>query len=141
MQLMLAAHLSCKLYMCAGAGLHTTAAPIDVLDGLLTASNRSRLPHHGQAPILGYATKVHALCYVTRFRHVLYLDSDALPLMQPEKFFGIAQYSTHGNFFWPDNFVQHMMRHTLYLRHGLQPPWESVPYFLSTESGQIVIDR
>jgi hypothetical protein len=127
--------------MCADAGLHSPAAPVDVLDGL-SANFTSRTPHyHPQAPISGYATKVHALCYVTRFRHVLYLDSDALPVLQPEKFFELRQYAAHGNLFWPDNFVQHIMQPNFYLRHGIRPPWELDASFLSTESGQIVLDR
>ncbi len=45
--------------------------------------------------------KVFALLH-SRFREVLLLDSDSLPLRDPAALFASPQYLRDGNLFWPD---------------------------------------
>jgi hypothetical protein len=84
------------------AGINSTEAPIWYIDGEETvAAMKGNLSHHRSDAPLGYATKVHALAYVTRFREVLMVDSDCTLLVAPEAMFRIPEYVNHGNLFWP----------------------------------------
>ena len=98
------------------------------------------------------------------------LDADSQPLQDPVKFFEAHNYKTHGSLFWPDyqsaggqvvssagwstSFVVFMQadtgqlcyflqspQATLYELHGLTPPWVDNEGWMTTESGQFLIDR
>lgn len=49
----------------------------------------------------GYKLKVWAL-YNAPFREVIFLDSDSMPLQDPEILFDLDIYQKHGSIFWPD---------------------------------------
>jgi hypothetical protein len=82
--------------------LNSTTAPTWYIDGNQVVEElRGQLSHHRSDAPLGYATKVHALAYVTRFREVLMVDSDCTLLVRPEDMFDIPEYQHSGNLFWP----------------------------------------
>lgn len=99
----------------------------------------------------GYSFKVYALVYVTTFDDVLMLDSDNLPLQNPEGLFSSPQYLTNGNSFWPDWWQRSRTEpipHSLdvdpfaYNTFGLPAPWEDgAEPMTATESGMLMLDR
>ena len=79
---------------------------------------------------------------------VLMLDSDNLPLVNPETLFESKGYKKHGNLFWPDYWdaIQGnqpgWLTDSAYTLFGLNPPWQEDPSgFATTETGQILINR
>lgn len=76
------------------------------------------------------------------------LDSDNLPLVNPETLFESKGYKKHGNLFWPDYWdaIQGnqpgWLTDSAYTLFGLNPPWQEDPSgFATTETGQILINR
>ena len=76
------------------------------------------------------------------------LDSDNLPLVNPETLFESKGYKKHGNLFWPDYWdaIQGnqpgWLSDSAYTLFGLDPPWQEDPSgFATTETGQILINR
>jgi hypothetical protein len=53
----------------------------------------------------GFKAKVLAL-YAAPYRHVLLLDSDSVPLVDPARLFASKTYVEHGNVFWPDRWCE-----------------------------------
>jgi hypothetical protein len=78
--------------------------------------------------------KVYATLH-SRFRHVILLDADNVPLVDPQTLLDLPEYGTKGAIFWPDNHM-HLSR---------SPVWQlfDVPYReeLEVESGQLVVDK
>ncbi|KAL3146379.1 hypothetical protein ABBQ32_003064 [Trebouxia sp. C0010 RCD-2024] len=99
----------------------------------------------------GYSFKVYALVHVTTFDDVLMLDSDNLPLQNPEGLFSSPQYLTNGNSFWPDWWQRSRTEPIPYLldvdpfaynTFGLPAPWEiGADPMTATESGMLMLDR
>jgi hypothetical protein len=95
---------------------------------------------HGCTRLDSWETKAFAIAH-SRFREVLYLDADNVPLANPEPLFDAAPYREHGALFWPDR----------YTGRGTQREWLrreawsvcGVPYRVEPEleSGQILVDR
>jgi Mannosyltransferase putative len=84
--------------------------------------------------LFGWEVKPYAIIH-SRFREVLFLDADNVPLVNPEFLFETPEYREMGAIFWPD-------------RGPVEPEksiWEisRVPYRHepSFESGQIVVDK
>lgn len=82
----------------------------------------------------GWECKVYAVLH-SPFRHVVMLDADNVPLIDPALLLGLPEYSATGTIFWPDN----------HSHPQDSPVWElfRVPYRheLEVESGQLVIDK
>ncbi|WIA35119.1 hypothetical protein OEZ86_003600 [Tetradesmus obliquus] len=91
--------------------------------------------------ITGFATKVHALAYVTSFQQVLMLDADSLPLLNPEQLFHSEPFAAAGNLFWPDFWGHLWMDGAFFSKLGQAVPWEQDATFHSAESGQVLFDR
>jgi hypothetical protein len=96
---------------------------------------------------LGFASKVFALVFVTRFAEALLLDADSLPLACPsDALFESAAFRKHGNVFWPDFWRNAWVDPGIYKRFGAaRPPWEEDGAkggdFRLAESGQLMLDR
>ena len=99
----------------------------------------------------GYSFKAYVLAFVTNFDEVLLLDSDNLPLQNPEALFESAQYRKQGNSFWPDWWQRTKTQQVpffldvdpfAYNTFGLQAPWEIDDQPMNvTESGTMLLDR
>ena len=99
----------------------------------------------------GYSFKAYVLAFVTTFDEVLVLDSDNLPLQNPEGLFSSLQYLKKGCSFWPD-WWQRSKTQTIpfwldvdpfaYNTFGLAAPWEVTDHpMTATESGTMMLDR
>lgn len=82
----------------------------------------------------GWELKVLALIY-SRFRHVILLDADNVPVRDPAFLLDSPEYQEHGALFWPDNAGMGFKREVLGLlgmaKAGRRP----------VESGQVVVDK
>lgn len=82
----------------------------------------------------GWELKCYSIVH-TRFREVLLLDADNVPLRDPEDLFETAQYKSTGAVFWPD-------RGRLGASHQIWEILELAPRDAPEfESGQIVLDK
>eukprot|EP00887_Chlorella_sp_A99_P000982 scaffold5.g982.t1 len=81
----------------------------------------------------GWKIKAAAL-YHAPYRHVLYLDSDSMPLLDPSALFASAAYGRHGALFWPDIWCGSP---DLYRVLGMP----EIGRQRQTESGQLALDR
>lgn len=79
----------------------------------------------------------------SKFREVLFLDADSVPLRDPTELFGWENYHEHGSIFWPDlvpadraRYCQTWIHEYVWRLFGL--PFQSEPDF---ESGQFLIDK
>lgn len=99
----------------------------------------------------GFSFKAYVLAFVTTFDEVLLLDSDNLPLLNPEGLFSSPQYLKRGSSFWPD-FWQRTRTQDIpflldvdpfaYNTFGIPAPWEVSNHPMNaTESGTMIIDR
>ncbi len=99
----------------------------------------------------GYSFKAYVLAFVTKFDEVLVLDSDNLPLQNPEALFESPQYLKKGSSFWPDWWQRSRTQQIpffldvdpfAYSTFGLQAPWEVSDHpMTATESGTMMLDR
>lgn len=99
----------------------------------------------------GYSFKAYVLAFVTKFDEVLVLDSDNLPLQNPEALFESPQYLKKGSSFWPDWWQRSRTQQIpffldvdpfAYNTFGLQAPWEVSDHpMTATESGTMMLDR
>eukprot|EP00891_Asterochloris_glomerata_P004322 jgi/Astpho2/4322/fgenesh1_pg.00065_%23_12_t len=108
--------------------------------------------HHRRAPLKGWALKAFAL-HATKFTDVLLLDSDCLPVRNPDLLFDSPEYATYGSMLWPDVFAQGLevvsgIEPQLWHLLGLEAPWQhhvrpssETKYFLYAESGQVLLNR
>jgi ADP-heptose:LPS heptosyltransferase len=86
--------------------------------------------------VRGWALKSYAILH-SRFREVLLLDADNVPVANPEILFETPQFKSTGAIFWPD--ISRRRTKTalsIWRNCGLRPPRE--PEF---ESGQIIVDK
>jgi hypothetical protein len=84
----------------------------------------------------GWALKPYAILY-SRFREVLFLDADNVPVVDPEFLFHTPQYREAGAIFWPDYEQPKKEKNAAIWRScGLRHPRER-----EFESGQIVVDK
>ena len=83
----------------------------------------------------GWELKAYAIVH-SRFKEVLLLDADNVPVADPEYLFNTIEFRTVGAVFWPD-----YMQHT----EGTKAIWQSCglscPETPEVESGQILIDK
>ncbi|HEV8325050.1 MAG TPA: hypothetical protein VG389_25775 [Myxococcota bacterium] len=82
----------------------------------------------------GWELKAYAILR-TGFRHVLLLDADNVPLVDPTFLFRGRQYAETGAIFWPD-FTRFAPDHAIWRLTGVA--WRDEPEF---ESGQICVDK
>jgi hypothetical protein len=93
---------------------------------------RKQYPH---ARLFGWELKPYAIQH-SRFREVLFLDADNVPVRDPSFLFETPQFQQHGTIFWPD--FGRLSRDRLAWRVFGNIPYRDEP---EVESGQIVIDK
>jgi hypothetical protein len=82
----------------------------------------------------GWELKPFAIIH-SRFREVLFLDADNVPVQDPTFLFQTQEYLEHGAIFWPD-FSRLSQRRQIWRLTGVS--YRDEPEF---ESGQIVVDK
>src|ERR1051325_9970608 len=82
----------------------------------------------------GFELKPYAILH-SRFREVLFLDADNVPVRNPEYLFELPEYLEHGAIFWPD-FGRLARTREIWSVCGVT--YRDEPEF---ESGQIVVDK
>ncbi|GLC38178.1 hypothetical protein PLESTB_001091100 [Pleodorina starrii] len=102
---------------------------------------------HGQSfDATSYSGKVYALIQ-SRFRQVLMIDADSLPLRDPATLFDDPRFVQYGSLFWPDAWTG-QAQSSVYGLYGIE--YGKAQRVLSggkgfgrrdTESGQLLIDR
>jgi ADP-heptose:LPS heptosyltransferase len=111
------------------------ARPLDVacIDGRRhrRAASANALPW---TRLGGFELKPYAIAH-SRFREVLFLDADNVPVRNPESLFDTVEYHAHGALFWPD-YGRLARSRPIWDVCGV--PYRDEPEF---ESGQIVIDK
>lgn len=88
----------------------------------------------------GWAIKM-AAAYLVPFQEVLYLDTDSVPLVQPETLFDLPDYKRTGSLFWPD---KPMTRPPIFddlIEMGLIDEGDAPKDMRQTEAGQWLLDR
>jgi hypothetical protein len=126
----------------AGRQATATGAPITLIDGkAVHQQHLAPLYPHQEVKLTGWVAKIHAICWVTTFQQVLYLDSDNLPLQDPAILFDSTQFKQHGFMIWPDFWHDLWIWPAVYRLLGLEAPWEDDPSALAAESGQLLFDR
>jgi hypothetical protein len=119
-------------------------ARITLIDGLKVQGQHigTLQPHPTDTKLTSWVAKVHALCWVTSFQQVLLLDSDNLPVQDPEVLFEVPEFNNNGFLIWPDFWHNLWMEPAVYRLLNLSVPWEVNPKgFLAAESGQMLLDR
>ncbi|MDB6032922.1 MAG: ADP-heptose:LPS heptosyltransferase-like protein [Verrucomicrobiales bacterium] len=84
--------------------------------------------------LTGYGLKPFALLH-NPYREVILLDSDNVPLFDPERLFETPEYENVGALFWPD---YGRLAPSRAIWHVCGVPYRDEPEF---ESGQIVVDK
>jgi hypothetical protein len=82
----------------------------------------------------GWPLKPYAIAH-SRFREVLYLDADTVPLVDPEQAFGWEAYRNNGLLLWPD-VVDIKATNPIWVRLGLTPVERA-----SIDSGVLLADK
>lgn len=82
----------------------------------------------------GWPLKPYAIAQ-SRFREVLYLDADTVPLVDPEQAFGWREYIDHGLLLWPDA-VDIKASNPVWARFALAPTERP-----SIDSGVLLVDK
>ena len=70
----------------------------------IRCTDASRFPvpaHHKASELASFGFKVFAM-YISTFRRALYLDSDNMPFILPEKLLADESFQRTGNLFWRD---------------------------------------
>ena len=117
---------------------------VTVLD-VSAAPLPAHLPALMRGGFSGYQAKVAAL-YLAPYRHVLWLDSDSMPLADPSTLFALPQYRAAGALFWPDRFCHGNASlwppqlNPALLYEGLGMPAPAAGEY-TTESGQFLLDK
>lgn len=89
----------------------------------------------------GWVLKAQMLS-ATSFEDVLVLDADNLPLADPTFLFDSPDYLASHNLFWPDFWSRNWHNPgPVYELLNLTEPWEAQPDLLTTESGQLLLNR
>ena len=81
-----------------------------------------------------WVLKPYAILH-SRFREIMLLDADNVPVQDPASLFSTTQYRETGALFWPD-FRRFDQDHPIWRACGV--PYRDEPEF---ESGQIVVDK
>ena len=89
---------------------------------------------HPARLLSGWPLKPYAMLH-SRFREVLFLDADNMPVVNPERLFDTAQFQATGAIFWPD-YGWLKPRPTAWQACGMMQRDER-----DFESGQIVMDK
>ena len=82
----------------------------------------------------GWPLKPYAIAH-SRFREVLYLDADTVPLVDPQIAFGWDEYRDNGLLLWPDR-VDIKASNPIWARLGLEPTEQA-----SIDSGVLLADK
>lgn len=82
----------------------------------------------------GWPLKPYAIAH-SRFREVLYLDADTVPLVDPQQAFGWEEYRDNGLVLWPD-IVDIKATNPIWARLGLEPVDRT-----SIDSGVMLADK
>ena len=96
----------------------------------------------------GFKAKILAL-YASPYQHVLLLDSDSVPLIDPALLFASEAYAKHGNVFWPDRWCEPVPLFDELIRGGNNDSNnnnnnnddDTPDNFRQTDSGQVLLDR
>lgn len=96
--------------------------------------------HFNKTSPNGLAIKLYCLLF-SRFKNILMLDADNLPLKDPRYLFHTHEFAKHGNLFWPDLWPTFLLKSEVYDVMGLENPKSTDPCFLETESGQFLLSR
>lgn len=110
------------------------AVDIEVVDARTVAAALPTPPRI----LNGWELKPFAVMH-SKFREVLYLDADCLPVVNPEFLFDTPEYRRHGAVFWPDlppNSKSEWLNGTCWYNFGLE--YRKEPAF---ETGQFLIDK
>jgi hypothetical protein len=83
----------------------------------------------------GWQSKPYAILH-SKFREVLFLDADNVPVVNPEFLFDTKQYRQTGAIFWPDYPSTSEEPEVVWKSCGLERPGTT-----EFESGQIVVDK
>lgn len=102
---------------------------VTFVDALVVARDHP-MRNLGGWQLKGYAVK-H-----TRFRHVLLLDSDCVPRVDPEPLFQSPEYLKHGAIFWPD-IRSNRPNNNIFSFLGLKYD----PRYIEVEAGQLMVDK
>jgi hypothetical protein len=89
---------------------------------------------HGAEVLGGWEMKAYALLH-SRFREILLLDADNVPIVDPEFLFDCEEFRRTGTVFWPD-LVRIRRDSPIWAMCGV--PYRDTP---SVESGQLLIDK
>ncbi|CAK0786177.1 hypothetical protein CVIRNUC_009390 [Coccomyxa viridis] len=101
----------------------------------------SKADTEGAKDTSGFQFKVFTLCYLTSFDEVLMLDSDNLPLRNPEDLFEAAEYRRSGTLFFSDWWdLAEWVKPQAYTAFGLPYPGQERA-LLAAESGQLLLNR
>jgi ADP-heptose:LPS heptosyltransferase len=90
--------------------------------------------HHPVRHLGGWELKPYAILH-SRFRHVLLLDADNMPVEDPSFLFDTGPYRRHGAVFWPDH---HTLPPQQPIWRLMGVPWRDEP---AVESGQLLVDK
>ena len=117
------------------ARMKSLVAPYGVVchDGRSHRRDSQRKPKP-RTPLGGFELKPYAILH-SRFREVLFLDADNVPVRNPEYLFELPEYVEHGAIFWPD-YGRLSRSREIWNVCGVS--YRDEPEF---ESGQIVIDK
>lgn len=97
----------------------------------------------------GWNAKIAAISH-SDFKEVLYLDSDIIPVHDPEYLFRTDEFRSLGTIFWPDllNIHGYDIEASAFAVMGLRvpgrnmmPEWSKPSDYRPLESGQLLIDR
>ena len=98
-------------------------------------------PAHEQVLLLDSRRMRVLMPVLARMMQVLMLDSDNLPLRDPEYLFRAPEYQAGGALFWSDWWdVVEWVKPEAYTAFGLDFPGYKL-YALAAESGQVLLDR
>jgi len=89
---------------------------------------------HSASQMRGWESKAYALLH-SRFKEVILLDADVVPLRDPSDLFNLPRYQQTGAVFWPD--INTLPPHAP-IWDICRVPYRDEPEF---ESGQIVVDK
>ncbi|KAK9814131.1 hypothetical protein WJX72_001060 [[Myrmecia] bisecta] len=106
-----------------------------------TRKSEDSVDDESHKDVSGFAFKIWALVYATTFDEVLMLDSDNMPLREPSYLFETREYRMHGALFFPDWWEKGWVKAEAYTMFGLEVPWTLKPKYVTSESGQLLLDR
>jgi hypothetical protein len=103
-------------------------------EGVEVVDAEAVLARHPRRVAGPWPLKPYAIAH-TRFREVLYLDADTIPLVDPEQAFAWQPYCDNGLLLWPD-LVDLKAINPIWARLGLEPADR-----ISIDSGVLLVDK